>query len=229
MEQLIEIREELRFWLTSSRRQTLHDIAYNSMFDSEDQLEEDKCKWADDNLYWWDYGADKFVFTLPTVEGWVFKMPFVRKKFKTTSVLKGDMCHTEAENYAKAMLQGVECFFAETQFLSFITPYNNNNELTPVYIAKDAENWTDAATVLPHSPEVRKAADKICREFIDKNKYQFYGEIPIGHLVECGFPKTKIESLLTFLFDCNINDLHSGNYKFTEDGLIIWDYSGFSA
>ena len=226
MELLEEAREEFNYWLTPDRQELLRKICYELVFDSDQNiLSEEICEQANEDMFWWDYGADKFVFSIPTVEQWVFKIPFLKKEYNGKAYNHKDECCQEAKNYTRAKLKRLDCFFAETYFFEHLAPCEVDR--SPVYIARNVDEYNCVPRVFRHSQKIRDHSSKLCKKYITSGTYQFYGEFPICHLLEVGISDKKIDNLLSFLAKYKINDLHSGNYNLTDDGLVIWDYSGY--
>ena len=165
---------------------------------------------------------------------WVIKVPFdrstnprLRRNEDGTSI---NYCALEAEKYAKACAEGIEeCFAAiyevgEINGVKFYLQefanvdedsttdsfYEYASEQVEKYFSRDEEDEDNE----------RHFVDEIWDCIDDMDDEERVSAVFNGH--------KNIRKIRNFINDEEINDLHSGNWGFTNDGReVIIDYSGY--
>lgn len=215
-----EAREEIMDWLTPDIIELLGLISNKAEFD--DNCELDNITINSKYFNWYEIGTTKFVFTIPGVRDWVFKIPL---KSGILSDYAKDHCLIEVNNYQHAVDDGVEEFFAETASLGEII--NSSNGSVDLYASPNLEwdGWDDPGDEGCYPKEIYEAAEELFRTYRQGRIFPWDGISPIEHLIEAKISREKTLQLLDFLVKYEIQDNHEGNYKFTEDGLVFIDYS----
>ena len=123
-----------------------------------------------------------------------------------------DYCRIEAGNFKDAEEEGLGEYFAACYELCSIEPPSDYDYkgLVTFYIQERAESNSSKT-----SKTCEEYTGSDCNDDEDRVR-SLFGE------------SEKIERLIEFLDDWNINDLHSGNFGYTVDGTPkIIDYSGY--
>ena len=150
-----------------------------------------------DNItYGW--GASK-VAIIDDDNDWVLKIPFCNKSC--------DYCEIEAENYQKAVKEGVEEPFAECYFLM-------EYEGVPCYIMEKVN--CDEQAIESDLYEI--GSDYL--GFMDTDEI-------LDQLLEFYYEAGFLQKVDAFLSVNSINDLHTANLGYRGDKLVFVDYSGY--
>lgn len=170
--------------------------------------------WVEENK--WVYNGDLFCARGATKVciwredyDWVIKVAYRRETnpWYIERESTEDFCELEEENYRKACAKGLERFFAAIYKIGSIDGVD-------IYLQE----------------RVTVDEDEISSRF-DAYSLNVYGE---G--AECEDEEDRIEALFgregdalyEFVSDNDINDLHEGNWGYTDDGRIVcFDYSGY--
>lgn len=205
----------------------LHEICYECDITEDESIEDYYAQKANDAFPWWAAGMTKFVFSIPYIDDYVFKIPLLtRFWYKGTEnesrEPQKDYCKLEAKNYCLAKSNGVESFFAETVYLDSFGD-------VPVYASYDVSK---EALDIDSDKVWKKSSDKskkwTSRHNDRQGNYGFIdgGYEPIAWLAD-KVDLLKVINLLDFMRDYKIADIHSGNFVYTDSGVLILDYSGF--
>ena len=215
-----DAKEAFIDWLTPEANRTLCLIA--NVLDLNEDLEFDNVK-IDKNMFgWWEVGSTKFVFTIPTVRDYVFKVPLSKNSWSRTI---DDQCKIEYERYLRASELGIEDFFAATEPLNY-TLHSCVGE-AKIYISRNMKlvGWWDDEWEDGYESEVLEKAEEVTQSYRDARKFFFDSLSAIAHLIETDVPEEKTLQLLDFMVKYDISDIHTGNYMLTEDGMVLLDYS----
>lgn len=205
----------------------LYNICYNCDITGDDEsIENYYAEQANDSFPWWAAGMTKFVFSIPCVDNYVFKIPFLTRFWykgtdKEKRIPQRDYCKLEAENYRLAEQEGVSDFFAETAYLC---TFND----VPIYISEDASikalNYDSHFVWDKVSNKSKKWS---CMHIRRQQSFGFVDDElePIAWLAD-KVDLLKIINLLDFFREYKIEDIHSENFVYTKDGILIIDYSG---
>ena len=165
---------------------------------------------------------------------WVIKVPFdrstnpnCRKNEDGTDI---NYCALEAEKYARACAEGIEECFAATYEVGEI---NGVKFYLQEFANVDEDSTTDSFYEYA-SEQVEKYFDRDEEDerneehFIDEI-WDFINDMDDNERVVAVFNNHKnIRKICDFIYDEDINDLHSANWGFTNDGReVIIDYSGY--
>ena len=168
-------------------------------------------------------GETKICLLSDELPNWVIKVGYT---YPGASVEDRDYCNIEADNYERAVEEGIDEFFAAIYELYEVTPpkeYGCNRNIV-FYIQEKAE------------PDEEKTSST-CKDFLcsccdceNCEDCEYCNDDGDDYdRVESLFGKTgRIDKLFAFINEYRINDLHSGNFGYTVDGKIkIIDYSGY--
>lgn len=177
----------------------------------------------DDRLYFWclnhqNYlknngltihsGETKSCVLSDKLPNWVIKVGFVMEGNTE------DFCTIEANNFTRAIEEGLEDFFAASYKLcSFPLPKKYSlRKVVTFFIQERAE------------PDEEKTSIT-CEEYTGSDENEDIDRLE-SLFTDC---KYKVFcKLLEFIDNWGINDLHSGNFGYTKDGKVkIIDYSGY--
>ena len=165
---------------------------------------------------------------------WVIKVPFDYStnpmRCKNEDGTPINYCALEAEKYAKACAEGIEeCFAAiyevgEIDGVKFyLQEFANVDEDSTTdsfyeYASEQVENYFN-----------RDEEDEDNEELFRSEIWDFISDMDDQERVIAVFNNHKnIRKICDFIEEEDINDLHSGNWGFTNDGReVIIDYSGF--
>lgn len=165
---------------------------------------------------------------------WVIKVPFDRstnprlnRNEDGTSI---NYCALEAEKYARACAEGIEECFAAIYEVGEI---NGVKFYLQEFANVDEDSTTDSFYEYA-SEQVEKYFNRdeedegSERHFIDEI-WDFINDMDDEERILAVFNGHKnIRKIRNFINDEEINDLHSGNWGFTNDGReVIIDYSGY--
>lgn len=181
-----------------------------------------------------DYGATKFVLTIPELENWVIKVPF--------TYLGKDYCRVEYENYEKAKKNKVEYFFAKTVYIG---ECEGSCVSIPVYLQEkvccNAEifddiyyNYFGERYYEAEVDEVVPAEASYGKTRVDSMEELYEENCADDDRISIIFEETniderEIDKLLTFLREYNIDDIHNGNFGLSKDNeIVIVDFSGYN-
>ena len=132
-----------------------------------------------------------------------------------------DYCTIEARNYQDAIIEGVEKFFAASYELCTVTPSECKGLCNNIYFYIQEKAEPD---------EVKTSST--CERYINgdyEDSEPWYHDHTDTERLESLFGEDKnFNKLLKFINEWQINDLHSGNFGYTKDGIAkIIDYSGY--
>lgn len=167
-------------------------------------------------------------------QDWVIKVPFDRstnpgnrRNEDGTSI---NYCALEAEKYAKACAKGIEDCFAATYEIGEI----NGVKVYLQEFANVDENSTDDSFYEYAFEQVEKyynrdKEDEDSEERFRDEIWDFIHEMDDQERICAVFGNHKnLRKICNFIDDEDINDLHSANWGFTNDGReVIIDYSGY--
>lgn len=207
-------------WLTPEANRTLCLIA--NVLDLNEDLEFDNIKIDKHMFNWWEVGSTKFVFTIPPVRDYVFKIPLSKNSWSREIE---DQCKVEYENYLRAMDLNIEEFFAATEPLDY-TLHSCVGD-AEIYISKNMKlvGWWDDGWEEGYDAETLEKAESISKPYEDAKEFFFESLSAIAHLIDVDVPKEKTLQLLDFMVKYDISDIHTGNYMLTDDGMVLLDYS----
>lgn len=236
MEDIREVRRKIEDFIDSNQLQDfLHSVSFNCIDDYDPEDHENVNEFVMDIpsvIDWHTYGSTKFVFTIPEVEDWVFKIPFKgckyyhwvngpdiyipSRRYKEEYYVY-NYCEREYELYLKAFDLGLEEFFAATFYLITIAGVD-------IYCSQDVYKLD---TIPNAEVGINRKMFDVSSAMLDERKEGFTSAKPIAHLLEhC--PQSTVTLLLDFLEKYHINDLYRDNYFYTKDSIVIVDYSGYS-
>ena len=172
------------------------------------------------------YGASKFVIFANDEE--VFKIPFNGSFFwdyeQEESIFDEfqhikDYCDYEADIYADAVDAGIEKMFAGTRFVGFTKDGTRFYASERIHIYIDYENEPKASKEgTSKLEEMRKNGTPLARR-IDANW--------LASAIDC-YGEEYVEEVLNFLHEKGVDDFHSGNMGYRNNGEPCFiDYSGY--
>lgn len=169
----------------------------------------------------YNYGLTKLVLFLNKEQ--VLKIPFSGDSYITFRIK--DYCKEESLIYESAVAAGLEKYFAKTIF--FCSSKNKYPIYTSERIFFDGFYKKENSTVLTKERlQLITDLTEIYENFFEQNYIDIPLEWSSAAIDYYGVPSFK--KFLEFLYDEDINDLHSGNLGFREDGSpAIFDYSGY--
>lgn len=167
-------------------------------------------------------GATKIVFD-EVLENWVVKINKIPNDDNYTSE---DYCFVEAENYKKAKQCSLEEFFAETYVVNEISE-------TTVIVQRKAD--VNEGETIASSAFFDSARDFYIpyndEETSEERMYNISNEADeltdSERLFAIFGNSLRIQQLIDFIDENQINDLHEGNYGVINDCIVIVDFSGF--
>lgn len=162
-------------------------------------------------------GVTKIVLVSKLLSDWIIKIPFLYEDGYTK---KRDYCRLEAHNYERAVLNGLEDYFAGEFFFKYFCGI-------PIYIQErvDCDPERVSSTL-----ESEGNWDSHCYWRTTNGNTYFDSSAANDMDDEDRLVSIYGENwdLIRFLNDNSINDLHCGNFGITKDNrLIIIDYSGY--
>ena len=173
------------------------------------------------------YGASKFVIFLNNKE--VVKVPFsgcywwdedAEDHYRFDEFMNTDYCATEAAVYADAVALGVEKFFASMKYRG------TAKGGTPIYLAERVYTYYDNGAVRERTDSFSKRSQEIADEMKDNYNIRIHREW-LARAIEY-YGEDAVNDLLAFIELEGINDFHTENIGFREDGSpVILDYSGY--
>lgn len=179
-------------------------------------------------------GATKLVILFPGAD-YVIKIPFngqytynaddelIFWEFENGSFGRTwDYCLGEVEQYERAKKEGLENFFAKTEFIGYVSGH-------PIYVQERATIYEEVAQEKDrqkNSWERRKSARDLC----DSNGYSCFNGLWISDLQDyCGGPDDELFcSFMDYVTDY-ISDLHMGNVGYIDGKPVLVDYAGFDS
>ena len=192
-----------------------------------------------------EYGCTKMVLSFNDISDYVVKIPFMgycdendvceyysndefkyndmrRYFFKNVPVSGGwDYCKYEEKLYSIAQKRGCESCFAKTFFIGFL------KNKYPIYLSKKVVCDEDSiSSIQSENKEKLYTIKKMAKDnkvyFESKNGPDIFEKM-MGQ-----YGKKTMESLIKFIHEYRIQDLHEGNFGIDNDGRIkIIDYSGY--
>lgn len=165
-------------------------------------------------------GETKAAIVVKTLSNWVVKIGFQKRTDKASNLEStefiDDYCALEYKNYCRAKEKGLERFFASMYQVGEI-------DGVPYYLQEYAENDEDVVSGYFYS---------YCTEEYDEcegeDAYNYVDDMDDGERMMAMFGSEFTRDLEWFCWDNEINDLHSGNFGLTRDGIyVIIDYSGY--
>lgn len=165
-------------------------------------------------------GVSKACIFSEELPNWVVKTGFIWNDDDDD----GDFCTIEAHNYQDAIAEGIEEFFAASYELCTVTTseYENLRQNIYFYIQEKAE---------PDEERTSSTCDRYIRseqDIIESEDEPFYYDYTDEDRLESLFGECKnFDRLIKFVREWQINDLHTGNFGYTKEGIAkIIDYSG---
>lgn len=166
-------------------------------------------------------GVSKACIFSEELPNWVIKTGFIWHDDEDDD---GDFCTLEAHNYQDAIAEGIEEFFAASYELCTVTPseYKNLRQTIYFYIQEKAE---------PDEERTSSTCDKYLASEYDETESEdeplYYDYTDEDRLQSLFGGCKNFDRLIKFVKDWGINDLHTGNFGYTKDGIAkIIDYSG---
>ncbi len=214
----------------SAQVYTAIDYEYNKYFDESDEFDRDDDSFTadmyevgdqDTSDYHWEImaGASKICFVCEELP-FVVKFPVpTQYVFNSGTGENKDYCEKEYEVYQIAKNSPYKKMFAQIKKIEtksgavYIQPKIEDNGFYAPKTAVSRDNQLyDLSSPLRH-------IDKI--KYLAGASYTFweYMSVRYGFVFACNFSR--------FCRRANVNDLHGGNYKFDDNNLCIFDYSGF--
>lgn len=184
-------------------------------------------------------GATKVVI-VPKNEDWVLKIPFAGYEdwegqpcweneetgeweydddydafFSFEGVADGDYCQKEVEIYQNAIIESVDDFFAEIEFIGNVNAF-------PVYLQKKVTTFWTNNDRTRHSDEERNSL---------KSSYSC-GELeklPEDWCIDFinAFGEERFKEFIQFTIEYHVNDLHGNNVAYRNGKPCIADFSGY--
>jgi hypothetical protein len=177
-----------------------------------------------------DYGVSKYVIFFD--DDTVIKIPFNGQwyyncdyedendeEYCFSEFRCKDYCAVEEEIYNRAYDEGLEMFFAATEFIGNGKCGKPFYKSERVLCLQSREGYDFANS---HNPS-QKSKDKA-------NERADYTPLPFGWLARAYeyYGEALVERFIKFIDENNITDLHDGNLGFRKDGApVLLDYSGF--
>lgn len=198
----IDHHSELNFWdWEHAHREVLHDNM---------------------GLKFWS-GATKVGIEIPEVPEWVIKVAFNRS---TSNMEDIDFCAREFQYCNEAYEAGLSEFFAQIEYLGKM--HNVDVYVQErVYISEGDIHDTLRVYVKSHygydADEFENMDDY--EMALDDDVYNMDDKEAVYVIFQ---DNEKVEQLLEFVKTHKINDLHAGNWGYTQDDrIVMFDYSGF--
>ena len=163
-------------------------------------------------------GVSKICIFSKELPNWVIKTGFVWYDGDEDY----DYCTIEANNYQEAIAEGIEEFFAASYDLCTVTPseYKDLYKNICFYIQEKAEPDEERTSSTCVSYMTRESecseSDSLYYDYCDEDRLEsLFGEYK------------NFDRLIKFIKKWRINDLHTGNFGYTKEGIAkIIDYSG---
>ena len=166
-------------------------------------------------------GVSKACIFSEELPNWVIKTGFI---WNDDEADDGDFCTLEAHNYQDAIAEGLEEFFAASYELCTVTTseYKNLRQNIYFYIQEKAE---------PDEERTSSTCDKYLASEYDETESEdeplYYDYTDEDRLQSLFGGCKNFDRLIKFVKEWGINDLHTGNFGYTKDGIAkIIDYSG---
>ena len=187
----------------------------------------DLAEWSTDNEVFLEEkrivtrtGETKICLLSDELPDWVIKVGYT---YPGASVEDRDYCSIEADNYERAVEEGLDEFFAaiyEIYEVCLPEEYGCNRKAV-FYIQERAEPNEEKTSSTCH--------DFLCSCCSCKNCDYCWEDGDDYDRLESLFGKTsRFDRLFAFVNKYDINDLHSGNFGYISDGTVkIIDYSGY--
>ena len=153
---------------------------------------------------------------------WVIKVGFIDSDDEGGHTT--DFCAIEEGNYRSAVDMDLDEFFAAIYELCSVTPDRS------FFIDSNITFFIQEKAV-PNEEKTSNTCDNYMKKYYSEGEgeEEWYPEGDdydrVGSLFE---GDERVDELIDFLDNWNINDLHSGNFGYTGDGKVkIIDYSGY--
>lgn len=156
------------------------------------------------------YGATKGAFIPHDDCNFVFKFDFAG--------LDEEYCHREADIYQSAEIEGLDRYFAKTQFYDVVGH-------APIFMQEYVgESCWDVGTALIKDEDIKKA-----KTAISKTSYDAVDELPYHWILNFIklYGEKEFLRLCLFLEEEGINDLHEKNVGYIDGRPVLFDYSGY--
>lgn len=159
-------------------------------------------------------GATRVV-VVPEFSKWVLKFNYIGK-YET------DYNYLELEHFQQACDRHLEKYFAATYLLGNVDGLNvymqekvkiDEDLTSDSFIIYTMENYYSGVDC-----EDEEIYDKVCNE-----SYELDNEERIYAMVD----SRDAGVLIDFVYECDINDLHSGNWGYRGEDPVLIDYAGF--
>ena len=175
------------------------------------------------------------VAIIPKEKNYVIKIPYYGKYRKNNGIKcfdpyfssiskSSDYCKSEEIIYNKAKANGLDTFFAEIEQIGKI-------KSIPIYVQRKAVIFEDV--YYPEDDEEENLNEHEISIFKTiTTKYSDLVEdeyLPISWMKDfiCSYGELAFDKLYNFLFDNNIQDLHSENIGYICEKPVLVDFSGF--
>ena len=175
------------------------------------------------------------VAIIPKEKNYVIKIPYYGKYRKNNGIKcfdpyfssiskSSDYCKSEEIIYNKAKANGLDTFFAEIEQIGKI-------KSIPIYVQRKAVIFEDV--YYPEDDEEENLNEHEISIFKTiTTKYSDLVEdeyLPISWMKDfiCSYGELAFDKLYNFLFDNNIQDLHSENIGYICERPVLVDFSGF--
>lgn len=173
------------------------------------------------------YGASKFVIFISEEE--VVKVPFngcywwdedAEGGYRFDEFMTTDYCAVEAAIYADAVANGLGKFFASTKYAGMTI------DRTPIYVSERVYTFYDNGRVREKTDSFSENSREQAIKFKEKIDFNIHTEW-LARAIEY-YGAEMVDKLLQFIEEREINDFHTENIGFREDGSpCILDYSGY--
>lgn len=162
-------------------------------------------------------GVSKACIFSDELPNWVIKTGFTWEEDNDDF----DYCTIEAHNYQDAIIEGVAEFFAASYELCTVTPLECKGLCKNIYfyIQEKAE---------PDEEKTSSTCERYINGDCQDSEPWYYNYTDTDRLESLFGEEKNFDKLLKFIKEWQINDLHSGNFGYTKDGIAkIIDYSGY--
>jgi hypothetical protein len=133
-----------------------------------------------------------------------------------------DYCLTELLYYQQAKHFKVEKAFCKTKLLGYI------NDYYPIYVQQRAEpfenKYSFAMTCNYRNDKTNHIENT--KDYCASKLYRFFNDIWLTDALEY-YGKAQFDKIMSFIEDCRIRDLHSGNLGYIGARPVIIDFSDY--
>lgn len=228
------VRQHLKTFLLNKVRSDLNtSMCYMSYLDRYDDCGEEDfsavCDCCNADSYY--NGVSKITLFYNELPDWVIKVPILGSYYEdednycdyteSGSTVENDYCLAEADYCQEAVKQNIGECFAKTYYICDIQGISFYCSEKVALVYRDVRFY-DADNITHTSPESMRRAQNLM------SKYDSYLDTPQLALFIDAYGEHVTQTLLEFLFDFNVTDLHYGNLGFDADNHIkIIDCAGW--